>query len=222
MFCPVEKDYYLAAYTLVALLLFYKICLICTQLPFYAVRMNSYALSYTLYELILVLGMMGLPFVPTSVQPLLPFSIILFVQLPLRLSKHFISSLLQYLVRPVTSARTSSPNNLLLFTSLLNYYKQDISNMRLSSDTPNDDLPLLLTLVGIMAHHSLPSCSVLSTYLVHPATKNLPKHSDRPENAENDKTSRFRLQTTPIRGILQRDIHKILHKRRTTGNAAFS
>lgn len=161
MFCPSVKNYYLATYLLSALLSFLKICLLCIQFPFFSMKINSLAITYTVYELILTFAMLSFPYIPSNVQTMLSFGMIIAIQLPLRLSRHIIDYLLPVLVRPVTSTKSSSPERLILFTSLLNYYKSHIHAVKNDNcDVKSFDIQLLLILIGIMSKNSLPSCSV--------------------------------------------------------------
>lgn len=165
LFCPADKDYYIGIFILALFINFYKICVICLQLPFFSLRTNTLALQYSVYELFMLLIMVFLPFIPESIQVLLPFAIVLLIQLPMRLSKHFISHLLPRLIKPIRSTRASKPGELLLFTSLLSFYKEHIQDIKQANNHCDaDELSLLMILVGIMAKHSLPSCSVVDSY----------------------------------------------------------
>lgn len=163
MFCPTDKDYYLAVFTLIAFLNACKVLWISIGLPFFSLITNVNSFSYSVYDTLLTLGLLALPFIPPSIQVILPFTIILLFHLPMRLPQTFIHFILDYLLRPVTNPRESKPETLILFTSLLSYYRLQLQEIGQSQ--VNRQLSyLILTLTGIMAHHCLPNCHVVSVY----------------------------------------------------------
>ena len=119
--------------------------------------------SLATYELFLSVSLLILPFMPSEVQPTLAFTVVLVAHLPLRLPQTLIMCQLQRLIRPVTSTREDKPDSLLLFTSLLSYYRSQLEEVDATHEHPELG-PLLVVLTGIMAHHSLPSCHVLSSH----------------------------------------------------------
>ena len=159
MFCPAEKDYYIAFMVLIIFINLCKVLSILLRLPFFSLRTNIFSFTYAVYDVVLPIGLAGLPFIPFQIQVLLPFSLILFAQLPLRLPRHLITWLLSRLLMPVKSTRSASPDRLVLFASLLSYYRPLLQEIGLQ-EHPADLNPLLLALVGHMASHCLPNCQV--------------------------------------------------------------
>lgn len=159
MFCPLDRDYYIGVFSLLAFIHACRLLSVCLRLPFFSLRTNVRSVAYTSYDLLTTLGLLGLPFVPASVHSILPVSIILYFHFSLRLPQTLVLWLLQLLVRPSKSTREAKPERLILFTSLLSYYRQRLSDFG-QVEVDKEIGPLLLALVGIMAHHCLPNCYV--------------------------------------------------------------
>ena len=163
LFCPSSKDYYLAVFALVSFISFCQVIVVCTALPFFSLKTNIRTFTFSVYEMVLSLGLMSLPFIPISAQVMLSFSLVIFAQIPFRLPTSFINFVLRKLVVPTQSTRISRPDRLILFTSLLSYYKGELQEIGQSASHA-ELAPLLITLVGIMSNHCLPSCQVAFGY----------------------------------------------------------
>lgn len=159
MSCPTDKDYYIAIFALIAFLNICQLVTTCAILPFFCLRTNIKAFTYSVYGALLTIFLMSLPFIPEDVQHIFAVAVVVIFLFPLRLPTNFIAFMLRWLITPVQSTRSSSPRKLLLFTSLLNYYKLQLQEIDLPDG--KDELgPLLLTLVGCMSNHCLPGSHV--------------------------------------------------------------